>query len=465
MDALIYSLVLNPALQDLLGKRATPGDIGRYGGIILAVFLVGWAFGGILFGIVADRFGRARALVITILVYAIFTGLAGTARSWQELMLYRFCTALGLGGEWAAGATLVAEVLPESFRVKAAGLLQSAWAAGYFVAAGVYFFLSPYGWRVMFFVGIAPALVALAARLKVREPERWQKEVPQRTAALLAELFTPQRRRDTIVGSSLAFVAVFGLWGATNWTPSLITEMLGRSAPTAAVARKVSYAIMSLNVGALIGYLALPPIAERIGRRAAFAIMMIGAAVSLPATFLLSNSYAATLTFIPVLGFFTNGIFSGFPIYLPDAHPGHRGRILFQCRPYPGGFRALPHRCVGGASRHLRASRQFCRGDLRCGTVRAAVRPGNEGPTARMIALTCARGDVRAVRRRSMPVHASMTDIVGRSTGNKIHADAHAIEGISCFGPSHRSLWSEGPWLTRIVVPLQAARAPPSPTG
>ena len=268
MDALIYNLVLTPALRELLGERATPANIGWHGGIILAVFLVGWALGGILFGILADRIGRARTLVITILIYAVFTGLAGLAHSWEQLMLVRFFTALGIGGEWAAGATLVAEVLPESLRVQAAGVLQSAWAAGYFLAAGVYLLLSSYGWRVMFFVGIAPAIVALLARMKVREPERWQNENNRapRTRSL-AELFTPGRRRDTIVGSTLAFVAVFGLWGATNWTPSLINEMLGKNVEPAVIARKVSYAVMWLNAGALVGYLAFPPLAERIGRR------------------------------------------------------------------------------------------------------------------------------------------------------------------------------------------------------
>jgi MFS family permease len=322
MDALIYNLVLTPALQELLGKQATAADIARHGGLILGLFLVGWASGGILFGILADRFGRAPTLVITILIYAVFTGLAGFARSWEELMLYRFVTALGIGGEWAAGATLVAEVLPESLRVQAAGVLQSAWAGGYFLAASAWLLLSPYGWRVMFFVGIVPAVIALLARLKVRESERWQKEKARGPAtSLLAELFSARRRRDTIVGSTLAFVAVFGLWGATNWTPSLVAEMLGPNAGAAMVARRVSYAVMWLNAGALLGYLVFPPLAERIGRRGAFAFMMAGAAVSLPATFLLTDSYAKAMLLIPVLGFFTNGIFSGFPVYLPELYP------------------------------------------------------------------------------------------------------------------------------------------------
>jgi MFS family permease len=322
MDALIYNLVLTPALRELLGKDATAAEIGWHGGVTVAVFLVGWAVGGILFGVVADRFGRARALVITILVYALFTGLAGTARSWEQLMVYRFFTALGIGGEWASGATLVAEVLPPSMRLQAAGVLQSAWAAGYFLAAGLYLVFAQYGWRLMFFIGIVPALVALVARAKVREPERWQQDRDRAPGmSRVAELFAPGRRRDTIVGSTLAFVAVFGLWGATNWTPSLITEMLGQTADAATVARKVSYAVMWLNVGALAGYLVFPALAEWLGRKWAFAIMLLGAAVSLPATFLLPSTYAATLLLIPLLGFFTNGIFTGFPVYLPELYP------------------------------------------------------------------------------------------------------------------------------------------------
>src|SRR6516165_6980689 len=139
MDATIYALVLHPALYDLLGGRAhgevSQEAIGWYGGIIFSIFLVGWAVGGVAFGVLADRVGRTRVLVWTILIYAIFTGLAALSRTWWELAVFRFITALGIGGEWAAGAALVAEVWPESVRAKAAGLLQSAWAAGFLLAA------------------------------------------------------------------------------------------------------------------------------------------------------------------------------------------------------------------------------------------------------------------------------------------------------------------------------------------
>lgn len=134
MDALIYAQVMTPALKELLGAHGSPQNIGWYGGIIFSIFIVGWALGGILFGVLADYLGRSRTLVITILVYAVFTALAGFSHTWWELGIYRFLTALGVGGEWAAGATLVAEVWPESLRVKGAGLLQSAWGFGFFLA-------------------------------------------------------------------------------------------------------------------------------------------------------------------------------------------------------------------------------------------------------------------------------------------------------------------------------------------
>jgi MFS family permease len=351
MDATIYALVMTPALRDLLGAAATPEEIGWYGGIVFALFLIGWALGGVGFGILADRFGRARTLVITILIYAVFTGLAGFSHSWWELAAYRFVTALGIGGEWAAGATLVAEVWPESLRVKGAGLLQSAWGVGYFFAAAIYFGLSAQSWRLMFFVGIVPALVAVLARLKVREPERWTQEKSSGvTPPRVRELFRPGLQRDTAVGAALAFVAVFGLWGATNWTPSLIRELLQpRRLGPETTARMVSYSVMALNAGAIVGYLAFAPLAERYGRRIAFLTMLLGSAVLLPVTFLLPSSYTAVLLLLPALGFFTNGIFSGFPIYLPELFPTriratgagfcfNAGRVLAAAGPFLTGY-------------------------------------------------------------------------------------------------------------------------------
>lgn len=355
MDALIYAQVMTPALKELLGSRGTPENIGWYGGIIFSVFVAGWALGGVTFGVLADYLGRSRTLVMTIVVYAVFTGLAGLSHTWWELGIYRFLTALGVGGEWASGATLVAEVWPESLRVKGAGLLQSAWGAGFFLAAGVNLLLSAYSWRVMFFVGILPAFVAVYAGIRLHEPERWtqvrqEKEGKASPRLTLLELFAPGMRRDTLVGSALAFVAVFGLWGATNWTPSLITELIRpQHLDPVTVAHRVSYAVMSLNVGAILGYLVCPLLAEGWNRRGAFLVMLLGSAVSLPATFLLPSSYGTVLGLLPILGFFSNGIFSGFPIYLPEIYPTrmratgagfcfNAGRILAAAGPFLTGY-------------------------------------------------------------------------------------------------------------------------------
>lgn len=329
MDATIYAMVLHPALHELLGRNgpATPDAVGWYGGIIFSVFLIGWALGGVLFGVLADRFGRTRVLVVTILIYAIFTGMAALSQTWWQLGLFRFLTALGIGGEWAAGAALVAEVWPEEKRTRAAGVLQSAWAAGFFLAALINLLLRDQGWRRVFVAGVAPALVALLVRLCVREPERWLRARAADAAGVatgrkLAELFSPALRRATLIGSGLAFVAVFGLWGATNWTPTLVRELPEmKSLDGAVVTSRISYATMMLNVGALVGYLSFGPLAERFGRRAVFGLMCVGSLILLPATYLTPRSYAQVLVLLPLLGFFNNGIFSGFPIYLPELYP------------------------------------------------------------------------------------------------------------------------------------------------
>jgi len=360
MDATIYAIVLHPALHDLLktspSAQVSSEVIGWYGGIIFSIFLIGWAIGGIAFGMIADYIGRTKTLILTILIYAVFTGMAALSETWWQLALYRFLTALGIGGEWAAGAAIVAEVWPEDKRAKAAAVLQSAWAVGFFIAASISLLMRDSGWRLFFVIGIAPAVVALFVRLWVKEPERWLKahEQEERSGELrvvkLAQLFEGDLRRSTLVGSGLAFVAVFGLWGATNWTPTLIRhlpDMEGLDAQV--ITSSVGYAIMALNAGALVGYLSFGPLADRFGRRAAFALMCTGSLVMLPVTFLTPRKYEHVLLLLPLLGFFNNGIFSGFPIYLPELFPTriratgagfcfNAGRVLASMGPFLTGF-------------------------------------------------------------------------------------------------------------------------------
>ena len=353
MDATIYAIVLHPALHDLLhtsGGPPTAERIGWYGGIIFSIFLIGWAIGGIAFGIAADRFGRTKVLMATIIIYAGFTGAAALAEEWWQLAVYRFLTALGIGGEWAAGAAIVAETWPEEKRAKAAGILQSAWAVGFFLAAGCNLaFKDAHGWRGLFLIGILPAFLALLVRWWVREPDRWTHAHAQRVIPLSA-IFEGDLKRATLAGSTLAFVAVFGLWGSTNWAPTLVHELPEfHGAEPATLTKAVSYAIMALNAGAIFGYLSFGPLADRFGRRPVFAFMCIGSLVMLPTTYLLPSNYAGVLMLLPVLGFFNNGIFSGFPIYLPELYPTrlratgagfcfNAGRILASASPFLTGW-------------------------------------------------------------------------------------------------------------------------------
>ncbi len=353
MDATIYAIVLHPALHDLLHTETGPPtteQIGWYGGVIFSIFLIGWAIGGITFGILADRFGRTKVLIATILIYAVFTGAAALAETWWHLALSRFLTALGIGGEWAAGAAIVAETWPEDKRAKAAGILQSAWAVGFFLAATMNLTLKEsYGWRGLFVIGILPAFVALLVRWWVKEPERWT-YAHEKQAIPLTAIFHGELRRATLVGSALAFVAVFGLWGSTNWAPTLIRELPDlKGEDPVILTRYVSYAIMSLNAGAIFGYLGFGPLADRFGRRPVFAFMCLGSFIMLPVTYLTPSSYTGVLMLLPILGFFNNGIFSGFPIYLPELYPTrlratgagfcfNAGRILASASPLLTGW-------------------------------------------------------------------------------------------------------------------------------
>jgi MFS family permease len=323
MDSTLYTMVMGPALGELLGADATVQNIGWYGGLIFSVFLVGWALGGIVFGIAADHLGRKRTLMLTILIYAIFTGLAATASSWWELGAYRFLTGLGVGGEWAAGAALLAETWPEHARAKGAAMLQTSAGMGYFAAAIIYLLVGGISWRLVFLVGALPAALVFLVRKTMRESERWlAAHAAQRVTP--REIFGRDLRRDTIVGSLLASVANFGFWGVSAWVPALIQNRMAEDPSLSAgvsVSAYVSYAIMILTLGSLPGYAGVAALADRVGRRPAFLVFYLGGAFAAPLIFLGPWTIGQMLALLPLLGFFTLGIYAGFPIYLPELFP------------------------------------------------------------------------------------------------------------------------------------------------
>src|SRR5688572_15188855 len=290
MDGYLYAIILFPAMSDLLGTSES-AVIGWYGGIVLSIFMIGWALGGLIFGPIADRYGRAKTMAITILIYATFTGLCGVANSWWELAIYRFLTGLGIGGEWAAGAALVAETWPERSRAKAAAALQLSGGVGFFLAALINLLVGGYGWRWVFVVGAFPAILLWALRYFVHESERWleTKKAPSKSKFSLAEVFSKELRRDTIVGSLLAVVAVFGFWAVTTWIPPFLGDLLSRTGEaldTAAISRTVSLASMIMTAGSIPGYILMGWLADRVGRKFAFAMFYVGALVSILVTFL-----------------------------------------------------------------------------------------------------------------------------------------------------------------------------------
>ncbi|HWO02243.1 MAG TPA: MFS transporter [Blastocatellia bacterium] len=335
MDGTLFSLVQKPSMTELMGPGAAEAAIGFNSSIVFSVMLLGWAAGGICFGVIADYIGRTKALAATILIYSLFTGLSAAAQSWQQLAAFRFVTGLGLGGEWAAGAALVAEVWPDRLRAKAGGMLQSAAAFGYFFAALITRAVDVASWRYVYLVGAAPAIFVLFIRLLVKEPDRWVEVQDRRRLAkaegtkkaesdafTLKQLFGPKLRRDTLVASSLAFTVLLALWGATMWIPAVIREAGAREGLSLADQnRYATYAVMLLNGGSLLGYLGFGPLADRFGRRAAFLFFLIGGVILFPVTFLMTGSVMQMFILLPLVGIFTLGITSGFPIYLPELFP------------------------------------------------------------------------------------------------------------------------------------------------
>jgi MFS family permease len=320
-------------------------------------------------------------LIATIIIYAVFTGAAALSETWWHLAIYRFLTALGIGGEWAAGAAIVAETWPEEKRAKAAGILQSAWAVGFFLAATFNLTLKEtYGWRGLFLVGVLPAFVALLIRWWVKEPERWTHAHEQKTIPLSA-IFEGNLRRGTLVGSALAFVAVFGLWGSTNWAPTLIRELPElKGQDPATLTKYVSYAIMALNAGAIFGYLGFGPLADRFGRRPVFAFMCVGSFVMLPIAFLVPTSYAGVLMLLPILGYLQR--ISYLPARtLSDQTSRHWRRVLLQRGTHPGLRLAISDRVACYHAGHIRPSRQHSGIDLPGRIGRVNLCTGDQGQT------------------------------------------------------------------------------------
>jgi MFS family permease len=336
MDSFIYALVLVPSLRDLLppsGIPATKGAIGLYGGLLLALFLIGWGM-AFLWGPVGDKFGRVRTLMITIVWYSVFTFLSALVTNVGQLAVLRLLAGIGIGGEWAMGGTFVAEEWPESRRRAGAGYMHTGYYVGIFLAAIANYVIGGRfghnGWRVMFAVGGLPALLLAAVRHGVTEPSRWKaKEHVVHSWAIwgpFAVLFSKLLRRRTILNALFMLASICGLWAGTVYVPSAVTtlaEAAGRVGPQAA--QLASRATMLVAFATILGCLLMPWLAERAGRRGAlafyFTLMLVFITLTFGKVFYMGP--AALPWFFVCLFFLGLGgaNFAVYTLWLPEQYP------------------------------------------------------------------------------------------------------------------------------------------------
>lgn len=339
-DGLLFNYVAPNAVPALLGiPRGTPAAAAatlNWTGILTSILLIGWAAGGIIFGHVADRIGRTKTLLLTMALYSLGTAACAFAPSILVLVLFRCVAALGIGGEWAAGAAMVAEVVPEKRRVEAGALLYTSAPMGLFLATfvtyqiqGVYFRGIPdVAWRYVFLVGLVPAFVAFLVRLFVKEPERWTRVASETPPPAIAELFAPEHRRATVTAMGLAMAALLTWWSCNAFIPTIATGLAARASADLAAADAATLkeqwkalATNVFNLGGLLGTLLTVPAAKLLGRRTMFTIYFLASAVALMAAFGLPLEPHTRLYMYFPIGLAVFGIFGSFTYYLPELYP------------------------------------------------------------------------------------------------------------------------------------------------
>lgn len=386
MDQQLFTLARRPAMLELLhvhaGDPNTAGMVATYAGYSTSIFMIGWAIGGVLFGILGDRIGRVKTMLLSILSYSLFTGLSVLSTSVWDFSAYRFLTGLGVGGEFAVGVALVAEVMPSRARPYALGFLQACSSIGNVTAALVGILLgrlqgagaiafSP--WRWMFVIGALPALLVLVIMKRLKEPEGWQhaKQEHEQLGSV-QELFSGKWRRNTLVGMTLAFSGVVGLWGIGFFAPDLLSSVLDKTfraqgMPENMIASQKTLwtGINSLlqNFGAFWGIFIFTHLTARIGRRMAFAGGYLAALLATAFTFWKLQNFSDIFWMTPLMGCCQLSLFGGFAIYFPELFPTRLrstgtsfcynvGRLIAAVGPFALGF--LTSSVYGGTHEPMR---------------------------------------------------------------------------------------------------------------
>jgi len=336
MGQQFFALGRQPAITELLGARS--GDpassrlVAEYAGYATSALMLGWAAGGVIFGILGDRLGRVKTMTLTVLFYSLFTGMSAFSVGVVDFLIYRVVTGLGVGGMFAVGVALVAETVPAKARPSALGFLQACSSVGNIVAAIIGIALGSLqqagiiagAWRWMFIIGGLPALLCLFIMKRLKEPDQW-KNAAQSPSKLgsIGELFTnPRWRRNAIVGFLLAFSGVVGLWGIGYFSYDLLRTVFDKTTLTAGEkTRWIGIASLLQNVGGVFGVYAFTVVTQRIGRRPAFAWSFLAALFVTAFTFAYLRHFSEIFWMIPLMGFTHMTLFGGYSIYLPELFP------------------------------------------------------------------------------------------------------------------------------------------------
>jgi hypothetical protein len=347
MDQRLFVLARTPALRELL-PGVDEATASQYAGYATSIFILGWATGGLIFGLGGDRWGRTRTMMVTILLYSLFTGLSALSVGWWDFAAFRFFCGMGIGGEYAAGVALVAESMPDRARPYCLGMLQGMAALGQVGGSVLSLFIGPQaelagvaGWRWLFAVGVLPALLVVVIRLGLREPQRWvqarqsESQASDHRLGDFREIFRdPVLRRNTLVGMILGMSGQIGLWGIGYWTPELIRtavvlDSASISEPTDASAaihrraqdRLVAYGTVLQDCAGMFGIYAFTFAAVRWGRVPTFAFSYLAAFCAAIATFGWLRRESDVFWMIPMLGFCVSSVYGGFAVYFPELYP------------------------------------------------------------------------------------------------------------------------------------------------
>ena len=315
-DVMLYALVLASLMLDLQMGKDVAGLLG-------SITLIASAAGGMIFGVVADRFGRTRALMGSILIYSVFTAACGLAQTVWQLAVFRVLLGIGMGGEWASGAALVSETWPAEHRGKALGFMQSSWAVGYAAAAAVTWIVMPvWGWRAVFFVGVLPAFFTLWVRRAVREPEIWRRSKAADAAApsaRIGDIFRGSLLPLTLAVTLMNACTMFAWWGFNLWIPAYLSLGVAQGGVGLSTSA-MSGLIIAMQVGMWLGYVTFGFISDSLGRRRTYLLYLIAAAV-LVYLYGATRNPMALLALGPFVAFFGTGYFSGFGAVTAEIYP------------------------------------------------------------------------------------------------------------------------------------------------